>query len=187
MLVVVVAHAAYAAPPRAWLGTFQPGATVEHCADCAKRKIQPCAGSVRVLTPDDGSAPTGDVVIVSPLLGLVAAGTVAQGRVALPWFHYDLRDSDAGVLVLPGGTKVGLPPATAADVRDIGQALLRNEVLSHIRRALAGLEVGAVDVDGDGKADFAVTYGCNAWGDGQCQSKGQFFLVRRGAKWVEIE
>src|SRR5262249_18844302 len=129
-LALAFAGDAHAAPARAWLGTFQPapGAIKERCADCTKHKIQPCAGSVRVLTASDGTSPSGDVVIVSPLLGLVAPGKVDQGRVALAWFHYDLRDSNDGVLVLPAGTAVGLPPATAADVRDIGQALLRNEV-----------------------------------------------------------
>jgi hypothetical protein len=187
VLVVALGHVASAAPPHAWIGTFQPGEVVERCADCAKRTIHPCAGSVRVLSAGDGTLPTGDVVVVSPLLGMIAAGKVDNGRITLPWFHYDVRDADDGVLVLPGGTSVGFPRATPADVRDIGQALLRNEVLSHVRRSLAGLEVGGVDVDGDGKVDFAVTYGCNAWGDGQCQSKGQFFLVRRGPKWIEIE
>ena len=67
-------------------------------------------------------------------------------------------------------------------------ALITDEVLvGRPKRALDGLEVGAIDVDGDGKADVVATYGCNAWGDGSCQSHGQFFLVRRGARWVEIE
>ena len=46
-----------------------------------------------------------------------------------------------------------------------------------MRRALVGLEIGGVDVDGDHRADYAVTYGCNAWADGQCQSKGEFLLA----------
>jgi hypothetical protein len=188
---IAVAAVAHAAPPaRAWLGTFQPapGAVRESCTGCSKRKIQPVAGSVRVLTPGDGSpAPTGDVVIVSPLLGVVAAGKIDQGRVPVAWFHYDLRDSDDGVLVLPAGTPIGLIATTPTDARDIEQALLKNEVLSHVRRALAGIEIGVVDVDGDGKGDFAVTYGCNAWGDGQCQGRGQFFLARRGGHWAEVD
>ena len=48
-------------------------------------------------------------------------------------------------------------------------------------------KVGAIDIDGDGKADYAVTYGCNAWGDGQCQSHGAFFLARTGAIWTELQ
>jgi hypothetical protein len=60
-------------------------------------------------------------------------------------------------------------------------------VLSGVKRALADLEVGAIDVDDDRKADFALTYGCNAWADGQCQGHGEFLLVRHGTAWVELE
>jgi len=183
-----LAAPASAAPPQVWLGTFQPGAPVTRCADCAKRKIQPVAGSVRVLTPGDGSAlPTGDVVIVSPLLGVVATGKVEHGSIAVAWFNYDLRDSDDGVLVLPAGTPIGLVATSPADARDIGQVLLKNQVLSGVRKSLAGSEIGSIDIDGDGKADFAVTYGCNTYGDGQCQGKGQFFLVRKAGRWAEID
>ncbi len=63
----------------------------------------------------------------------------------------------------------------------------KDEVLSGVKRALVGLEIGAVDIDGDHKADFAVTYGCNAWADGQCQSHGEFLLARHGDVWREIE
>ncbi|HTR49835.1 MAG TPA: hypothetical protein VMJ10_03950 [Kofleriaceae bacterium] len=190
LLSLLVATTAAAAPPRAWLGTFQPapGAIGERCADCAKRKIAPVAGSVRVLTSGDGVAPPeGPVVVVSPLLGVVARGKAVHGQVTVPWFDYDLRDGDDGVLVLEGDVPVGLPPATPADARAIEQVILHDDTLSGVRRALVGLELGVVDIDGDGVADFAVTYGCNAWWDGQCQSRGQFFLVHRGARWVEIE
>lgn len=190
LLSLLVATTAVAAPPRAWLGTFQPapGSGTERCSDCAKRKIAPCAGTVRVLTTGDGVAPPeGPVVVVSPLLGVVARGKALHGQVAVAWFDYDTRDGDDGVLVIEGDVPVGLPAATPADARAIEQVILHDETLSGVRRALAGLELGVVDTDGDGAADFAVTYGCNAWWDGQCQSRGQFFLVRRGARWTEIE
>ena len=172
----------------AWVGTFSPEPPVKPCADCAKPTIAAHAGNVRVLTPSDNTPPaSGDVVLTSPLLGIVLHGKVEQGRVAVAWFDYDSRDSANGVIVLPAGTEPRFVEPAKPDVLAIQQALLHDEVLSGVRRALAGLEIGAIDTDGDGKADYAVTYGCNAWADGSCQSHGQFFLVRRGTKWVEIE
>ena len=171
-----------------WIGTFTPDTAEPACVDCAKPTIVPRAGTVRVLTPsDDTPAANGEVVMINPLLGVVAHGKVEQGKVHVPWFNFDRRDSADGVIVLPAGTEPSLIPASKLDVLAIQQALMRNEVLSGVRRALAGLEIGAFDIDGDGKADFAVTYGCNAWADGVCQSHGQFFLARRGTKWIEID
>src|SRR5439155_14797689 len=168
--------------------TFSPEPADKPCADCTKPTIAPRAGIVRVLTPsDDSPSASGDVVIVNPLLGVIWHGHVDQGRVAVAWFNYDRRDSADGVLVLPAGTDPKFVEPTKPDVLAIEQTLLRDEVLSGVRRALAGVEVGAIDADGDGKPDYAVTYGCNAWGDGACQSHGQFFLARRGTKWIEIE
>lgn len=172
----------------AWVGTFQPAAAQTHCADCAKPKIEPGPGTVRILTRGDGTAPPqGEVVIVSPLLGVVARGKAEAGKLAVAWFNYDLRDGDDGVLVLPGDTPIGLVEVTGPDVGLVKHALLKDEVLSGVPRSLAGIELGGIDTNGDGKPDYVVTYGCNAWGDGLCQSKGQFFLVRRGAIWVEID
>ncbi|HEY1556986.1 MAG TPA: hypothetical protein VGF94_19260 [Kofleriaceae bacterium] len=187
LLSALVASTAAAAPPHAWLGTFRPTVPPVHCADCAKRTIAPSAGTVQILTAPDGAAPPADVVIVSPLLGVVARGTQTGGKVAVAWFNFDERDGDDGVLVLPADAPIGLQAPSAADAHAIASVLLHDATLSGVRRALAGLEIGAIDTDGDGAADFAVTYGCNAWWDGQCQSKGQFFLVRRGARWQEIE
>lgn len=171
----------------AWIGTFASTAHVA-CADCAAPAVVARGGTVRVLTPSDGApAATGDVVVVSPLLGAIARGTVVGGAVALPWFVDDARDSDDGVLVLPAGTAVRLVAPTPADDAQIRAALLRDETLAGIKKSLAKLEIGAIDVDGDGRADFAVTYGCSAWNDGACQGRGQFFLVRHGARWDEIE
>lgn len=185
--VVALGGVAAAAPPRVWLGTFEPAGTPPpRCTDCTRRTIAPCAGTVHVLTAGDGTPPPeGQVVIVSPLLGVVARGRIAGARVAVPWFNYDRRDADDGVVVLPGAVQVGLPPTSPADARAIEQVLRRDDALK-ARRALAGLEIGAIDVDGDGKADLAVTYGCTAWDDGACQSHGQFFFVRAGASWKEI-
>jgi hypothetical protein len=171
-----------------WIGTFAPDRVQPACGDCAKPEIAPHAGVVRVLTPADDTPPaSGDVLVVSPLLGVIVRGHVDQGRVAIPWFNFDRRDSADGVLVLPANAEPTLVTPTKLDVIGIEQAVLRDEVLAGVRRALIGLEIGAVDLDHDGKADLVVTYGCNAWADGGCQSHGQFFLVRRGAKWVEID
>ncbi len=178
------------APPAAsaaWVGTFA-GEGHTACAECEDPKVIARGGSVRVLTPSDGSpAANGDVIVVSPLLGAIARGHVDGGKVALPWFVDDARDSDDGVLVLPAGTQARLVVPAKGDEAQIRAALLRDETLAGIKKSLAKLEIGAIDVDGDGRADFAVTYGCSAWNDGSCQSRGQFFLVRHGMRWDEIE
>jgi hypothetical protein len=75
---------------------------------------------------------------------------------------------------------------------DRAEGLVRADALSNGDRATAmrtlrDVEVGAIDVDGDKEADFAVTYGCTSYGDGVCQRRGEFFLARRGAKWVLVE
>ncbi len=175
-----------------WLGTFQPAQHAEACSDCKEPAPAPTAGSVRVLPPADGTLPSGEVVIASPLLGLVVPGKVDAGRVALAYFPYDRRDSDDAVLVLPAGTVARFVTVTPTDVVAIKATLVHDDALSVGRRdlalrALKDLEIGALDLDGDGKADVVATYGCAAWFDGSCQARGQFFLARRGTKWVESE
>jgi hypothetical protein len=176
----------------AWLGTFVPAQPVPACSECKGPSVVARAGAVRLLPPADGAPPTGEVTIASPLLGVVVPGRVDQGQVALPFFAFDQRDSDDGVLVLPAGTVARFVAPTAADVAAIKNAIARADLLSVGRRdvalrALRDLEIGALDVDGDGKADLVATYGCTSYGDGHCQSRGQFFLARIGAKWVAIE
>jgi hypothetical protein len=81
-----------------------------------------------------------------------------------------------------------LVPVGAADVAAIQARLLRLDVFGPgVRQALAGMELAGLDLDRDGRADVAATYGCNGWSEGACQSHGQFFLVRRGERWLEIE
>jgi hypothetical protein len=186
-VVALGATAAAAPAPQAWIGQVQPaGEALAPCVDCKLSPVQR-GGTLVVLPPKDVAPPVGDVVLVQPLVGIVLGAHVDKGRAALPWFLADRRDGDNGVLVLPAGTAVRVVPAAAADVAQIKAALLRNEVLEHVGKAVAKLEVGAIDIDGDGKADFAVTYGCAAWGDGACQLRGQFMLARRAGKWVELE
>ncbi|HEY0255595.1 MAG TPA: hypothetical protein VGC41_28895, partial [Kofleriaceae bacterium] len=76
---------------------------------------------------------------------------------------------------------------SAADIKSIRAALGKNDALSHVKRALDHLEIGAVDTDGDGRADVALTYGCTVWGDGQCQVFGQFALVATKGIWKEVD
>ena len=173
--------------PPLWIGVFDPKLPVH--APWRNAQLTPVAhaGAVRVLTPEVGAAASGDVVIVHPLLGKTAAGTVAQGSVALREFAFDQRDGDDGVLVVPAGTPVAFVVPSKADVAVIQATLVRTDALAGVRRALAGLEVAGVDLDGDGKADVVATYGCAAWFDGSCQSKGQFVLTRKGARWAIVE
>lgn len=170
----------------AWLGVFRPAAKVE---PSETRAVVGRAGEVVVLTPGDGSPPpTGDVAIVQPLVGMNVVAAIAGGRIALPLFAIDRREGAAdAVLLLPAQTVVRFVAPSTQDVKGVKAALIKNEVLSGVKRALANLEVGAIDTDGDGKADFAVTYGCNAWADGQCQSHGSFLLARTGAVWRELQ
>lgn len=175
------------AMPTVWSGVFDPLLPVHAPWDSAKLTAVAHGGAVRVLTPAAGGSASGEVVIVHPLLGKTAIGTVDQGTVALAAFAYDQRDGDDGVLVLPAGTTVAFVAPSKADVAAIQATLVRSDALAGIRRALAGLELAAVDLDGDGKADVATTYGCAAWFDGSCQSKGQFVLARRGARWAIVE
>jgi hypothetical protein len=169
----------------AWLGVFRPAAKLE---PSETRAIVGRAGEVIVLTPSDGSpAPTGDVAIVEPLTGMNLVATIDHGKIALPLFAIDRREGADAVLLLPAATVVRFVTPTAADEKAIKGVLIKDDVLSGVKRSLNGIELGAIDVDGDGKADFVVTYGCNAWGDGQCQSHGSFFLARTGAVWKELQ
>jgi len=185
--VAAAAPAVKPPPPPVWIGVFDPQLPAHPPWDNAKLTPVPHAGAVRVLTPPTGAAASGDVVIVHPLLGKTATGKVDKGAVALADFAFDQRDGDDGVLVLPAATPVAVVTPSKSEVAAIAATLVRSEALAGVRRALAGLELGAIDIDGDGKADVVATYGCTAWFDGSCQSKGQFFLARRGARWMIIE
>lgn len=182
-----VAGKSAAAALQLWVGVFDPKLPAHPPWDNAKLTPVVHDGAVRVLTPDRGPAASGDVVVVHPLLGKSAAGTVDKGAVALGDFAFDQRDGDDGVIVLPGGTPVAFLAPSKADVAAVRAALVRTEALAGVRRALDGLELGAIDVDGDGKADVIATYGCTTWFDGACQSRGQFVLVRRGGRWTIVE
>ena len=173
--------------PVLWIGVFDPKLPTHKPWDNAKLTPVSHGGSVRVLAPAEGPAASGDVVIVHPLLGKTATGRVGKGTVSLAEFVFDQRDGDDGVIVLPGGTAVAFVAPSKADVAAIKATLVATDALAGVRRALVGLELGAIDINGDGKADVVATYGCTAWFDGSCQSKGQFFLVRRGARWVFLE
>ncbi len=184
---VAAAPAPKAPPPPVWIGVFDPKLPVHPPWDNPKLTPVPHGGAVRVLAPERGPAASGDVVIVHPLLGKTAAGKVDHGMVALAEFAFDQRDGDDGVIVLPGGTVVAVVAPSTADVAAIKATLVKTDTLAGVRRALAGLELAAIDIDGDGKADVVATYGCTAWFDGSCQSKGQFFLARRGARWTILD
>lgn len=176
-----------AAAPPLWVGVFDPKLPAHPPWDNAKLTPVAHGGAVRVLAPDRGPAASGDVVVVHPLLGKLAAGKVDRGAVVLADFAYDQRDGDDGVIVLPAGTSVAFVAPGKVDIAAVRATLVRTEALAGVRRALDGLELGAVDLDGDGKADAIATYGCTTWFDGACQSRGQFVLVRRGGRWTIVE
>jgi hypothetical protein len=180
--------AAVAALPPMWIGVFDPKLPV-HPPWGGNGKLTPVAhgGVVRVLTPESGAAAAGEVVIVHPLLGKMASGKVEKGTVALADFAFDQRDGDDGVIVLPGGTAVAFVAPSKPDSAAIAALIVKTDAIAGVRRALAGIEVAGVDVNGDGKADIVTTYGCTAWFDGSCQSRGQFVLVRRGVRWALVE
>jgi hypothetical protein len=185
--VAPAAGKAAAAPLQLWIGVFDPKLPAHPPWDNAKLTPVVHGGAVRVLTPDRGPAASGEVVVVHPLLGKTAAGKVDQGAVELFEFAFDQRDGDDGVIVLPGGTPVAFVAPSKPDVAAVRAALVRTEALAGVRKALDGLEFGAIDVDADGKADVIATYGCTTWFDGACQSRGQFVLVRRGGRWTIVE
>jgi len=174
-------------PPSLWLGLFDPKLPAH--APWGTGKLTPVAhgGTVRVLTPQTGDAASGDAVVVHALLGKTATGKVDKGQIALADFAFDQRDGDDGVLVFPADAKIAFVEPSKTDVLLIKQTLVRTESLAGVKKALVGIEIAGVDSDGDGKADIAVTYGCNTWFDGACQSHGQFVLQRRGARWLAIE
>jgi len=195
-LVLVMAATAAADPKKppeettVWVGTFIPKDKSPCTTGCDVAKPVARPGIVRVLTPSEGGTPaSGFVMIVQPVIKAYGSGKVDKGVVTMVSFPYDEnRDTDNNVLVLRSGLKAGLIEPSKADVAAIKTTLLaKAEELANIRKSVATLEVVGVDTDGDGKADLAVTYGCNAWADGSCQSRGQFFLARRGLRWVVIE
>ncbi|HEY0191973.1 MAG TPA: hypothetical protein VGC42_12725 [Kofleriaceae bacterium] len=176
-----------APPPPVWLGVFDPKLGAHPPWDNPRRTPVDHGGAVRVLTSADRPPASGDVIVVHPLLGKTAAGKIEGGAVAIAAFAYDQRDGDDGVVVVPAGTPVALVALSKADDAAIRATLMKGEALAHVKRALAELEAAGVDLDGDGKADLAMTYGCSAWFDGSCQSRGQFVLTRAGARWAIVD
>jgi hypothetical protein len=193
LMVSAVTGAAPAAPaaPSAWIGVFRPNPPgLVPCSDCDKPAIVGATGEVIVLSPGSGAPlpDSGDVTVVQPLTGMnLVAHVTHHGRVPVELFAADRRDGADAVLVLPAAAHVAFVVPNPRDVLAIRAALMKDEVLSGVRRALIGLELGGVDVDGDHRADYVVTYGCNAWADGQCQSKGEFLLARHGDVWRELQ
>jgi hypothetical protein len=189
-LVLVIAMTSVAAADPMWIGTFVPTAKAGCTTGCEAAKTVAHPGYVRVLTPPDGKpAAEGRVMVVQPLTYAYGTGIVDKGVITLISFPYDEnRDTDNSVLVVPSGSKAIVVPIGKADIAAIKDTLLaKAEELANVRKSVASLEVAGVDTDGDGKPDLAVTYGCNVWADGSCQSRGQFFLARRGQRWVVIE
>ncbi len=169
----------------AWLGSFEP---TEKLASSETRAIVGRAGTVTVLTPADGSpVPSGDVAIVEPLFGMNVVASIAGGHIAVPLFAIDRREYAGTVLLLPATAVVKFVTPSAADDKAIRAALLKDEALSGVKRAVAGVEIGAVDTDGDGKADLALTYGCTVWGDGQCQVHGQYAFAQTSGIWRALK
>jgi hypothetical protein len=195
LALVFVATTAAAAPatPKpddAWIGVFRPDPPGIGPCDCDKPTIVGAAGEVIILAPGDGTPlpEFGDVALVQPLTGMnLVAHVTPHGRVRLPLFAIDRRDGADAVLVLPPDARVAFVAIAPRDAAAIRIALLKDDVLAGVKRSLVGLEVGGVDIDGDHRADFAVTYGCNAWADGACQSKGEFLLMRHGELWRELQ
>jgi hypothetical protein len=76
-----------------------------------------------------------------------------------------------------------LGPSRRAPIRTARSHRAEPEGAARVER----VEIGLIDTDGDGKPDYAATFGCNNWADGSCQSRGQFFLAHRGTRWVVID
>jgi len=166
-------------------GAAQPIAPAEPGCDCVVPTI--VAHAVNVLVLGGALADGNDVRVVQPLLGLAVSGRIAKGHVALAGWLVDRRANHDGVFVVTGDVKPVFLTATPADVAAIRAVVARVESLEGVRKATTKLEVGLVDLDGDGKADVASTYGCKVWGDGACQVPGQFLLVHRPAGWTLLE
>jgi hypothetical protein len=169
------------APLAAWIGAFHPQPACPTACTIG--------GTVRVLPGGDDAPPLpADVAIVQPLANVMALGTVDHDQVAVVGLAFDpARDGGDSVLVVPAVPPPAIVKPTPAELAAIKAVIARDEALAGVKKALVGLEIGAVDVEGNGTADFAVAYGCRQWADGQCQGRGQFFLARRGARWVELE
>ena len=170
--------------PSVWLGTFEPAQPVEVSPT---REVVARAGVVTALTPVVGSAPIGAIAVVQPLVGMNIAATLDHGHAKLALFGVDRRQYANSVLLVSPDRQVRFVVPSAADVRSIRAALAKDDALSGVKRALNDLEIGAVDLDGDGKADYAITYGCTVWGDGQCQVHGEFVLASAKGVWHEME
>jgi hypothetical protein len=171
--------------PTVWLGTFEPAQPVEVSAT---REVVARSGTVTALTPAAGSpAPAGPIAVVQPLVGMNIATTLDHGHATLALFGVDRRQYANSVLLVAATLPVKFVVPSAADGKAIRAALAKDEALSGVKRALSDLEIGAIDIDGDGKADYAITYGCTVWGDGQCQVHGQFALAKTNGSWHELE
>jgi hypothetical protein len=171
--------------PTVWLGTFEPTKPVEVSPT---REVVARGGVVTALTPATGApAPAGPIAVVQPLVGMNIAATLDHGHAKLALFGVDRRQYANSVLLVAPTLEVRFVVPSAADLKAIRAALAKDDALSGVRRALNDLEVGAIDVDGDGKADYAITYGCTVWGDGQCQVHGQFALAKTSGVWHEME
>ncbi len=142
-------------------------------------------------TDETTTLPAGDVIVVNPLLGAPATGKVekakpddyADFRVPLATFTYNsLSTRDAGVFILPATAKVKILKLTGKDKTSLRSAARKATGID--KKNANQRELGAIDVDGDGKADLGVAFGCNGFADGECQNEGEIVLVHSGSAWT---
>jgi hypothetical protein len=188
--VALAAGVAQADPPRPiWIGVVQPASPPTAPCECDVLTAIARPVSIVVLpSPNVTSATDGTKLhVLQPLLGMAVTGVIAGGKLALPAFIVDRRRNHDEVIVVGGDVTPTLVTPSAAELAAVKVVVGHAESLEGVRKATAKLELGLVDLDGDGKADVGATYGCKVWGDGACQVTGQFVVVRGAGGWKVLE
>ncbi len=163
-LMVVAGTAAAGSAPGAWVGQVQPvGDPLAPCADCALScRWQRARHARRAAAQGRRAARRVRPRWSQPLVGIAVAASVGHGRWRCRGSCSTAATATTACWCCRAGTHACVSSRIArGDPNEIRAALLRDETLAGIKKALAKLEIGEVDTDGDGRVDFAVTYGCS--------------------------